>query len=81
VEYIMAKPRVVGEIPEERFRRLATARTNEVLNRLKILGNCANRQLYAYAEKDVDRICSVIDRRVKEVRAKFHFGKNDNFKL
>lgn len=77
----MAKPKVVGETPEERFRRLATARTNEVLNRLKILGNCANRQLYAYTEKDVEKIFSVIDRRLKEVRAKFHFGKNDSFKL
>jgi len=52
-----------------------------VLSRLKILGNCANRQLYLYTEKEVDKIISVIDRRVKEVRAKFHFGKNDRFKL
>ncbi len=77
----MPKPKVVGESPEERFRRLGTARTNEVLSRLKILGNCANRQLYAYTEKDVEKIFAVIDRRVKEVRAKFHFGKNDNFRL
>ena len=77
----MPKPKVVGETPEERFRRLATARTNEVLTRLKILGNCGNRQLYTYTEKDVDKIFSVIDRRIKEVRAKFHFGKNDSFKL
>lgn len=77
----MAKQKIEGETPEGRFRRLATARTNEILNRLKILGNCANRQLYYYTEKDVDKIFSVIDKRVKEVRAKFHFGKNDNFKL
>jgi hypothetical protein len=77
----MPKTKVVGETPEERFRRLGTARTNEVLNRLKVLGNCANRQLYGYTEKDVDKIFSVIDRRVKEVRAKFHFGKSDTFNL
>jgi len=77
----MPKTKVAGETPEERFRRLGAARTNEVLRRLKILGNCANRQLYSYTEKDVDKIFSVIDRRVKEARAKFHFGKNDSFKL
>ncbi|HET8921910.1 MAG TPA: hypothetical protein VFN26_02820 [Candidatus Acidoferrum sp.] len=77
----MPKIKVAGETPEGRFRRLGTARTNEILNRLKILGNCANRQLYAYTEKDVDKIFSVIDRRIKEVRAKFHFGKSDNFRL
>lgn len=77
----MTKTKVVGETFEERFRRLGTARTNEVLNRLKILGNCANRQLYSYTEKDVDKIFSVIDRRIKEVRAKFHFGKSDSFRL
>ena len=77
----MTKPKIVGETPEERFRRLAAARTNEILARLKILGNCANRQLYSYGEKDIDKIFSAIDRRVKEVRAKFHFGKNDSFKL
>lgn len=77
----MPKPKIEGESPEERFRRLGAARTNEVLSRLKILGNCANRQLYSYTEKDVEKIFSAIDRRVKEVRAKFHFGKNDSFKL
>jgi hypothetical protein len=77
----MPKRKIEGETPEERFRRLGAARTNEVLSRLKILGNCANRQLYSYTEKDIDKIFSVIDRRLKEVRAKFHFGKSDSFKL
>lgn len=77
----MPKKKVVGETPEERFRRLGAARTNEVLSRLKILGNCANRQLYSYTEKDVDKIFSAIEQRVKEIRAKFHFAKNDSFKL
>ncbi len=69
------------ETPEDRFRRLATARTNEVLRRLKILGNCANRQVYAYTEKDVEKIFSAIDRKVKETRSKFHPAREDKFKL
>ena len=33
-----------------RFERLAVYRTNEVLKRLKVLGNCGNRSAYEYTE-------------------------------
>ena len=69
------------ENSEERFKRLATLRTNAVLKKLKILGNCANRQVYAYNEEEMDRIFSVIERKIREVRAKFHFPKEEEFKL
>ena len=69
------------ETPRDRFRRLATLRTNEVLKRLKILGNCANRQAYDYTEKDIDAIFSAIERKLKETKAKFHFPKEQKFKL
>jgi hypothetical protein len=58
-----------------RFERLAVYRTNEVLKRLKVLGNCANRSAYEYSEGDINKIFSEIDRRVKETRAKFHYPK------
>jgi hypothetical protein len=77
----MTKVRIVGETREDRFRRLAATRTNEVLRRLKILGNCANRQIYSYTEKDIDKIFSAIDRRLKEIRSRFHFERSDKFKL
>ena len=70
-----------NENPEDRFKRLATSRTNEVLRRLKILGNCANRQVYEYSEKDIETIFSVIERKAKEVRTKFHFPKEEKFRL
>jgi hypothetical protein len=70
-----------NENPEERFKRLATLRTNAVLKKLKILGNCANRQVYEYNEKEVDKIFFAIERKTKEVRATFHFPKEENFKL
>jgi hypothetical protein len=70
-----------AETAEERFRRLATLRTNEILRRLKILGNCSNRQAYAYTEKDIEKIFSAIEKKVKEVRAKFHPRGEDRFRL
>ena len=70
-----------NETSRDRFKRLATSRTNEVLKRLKILGNCSNRQVYEYSEKDIEAIFSAIDRKVKEVKTKFHFPKEEKFKL
>ena len=65
----------------ERFKRLATQRTNIVLKRLKVLGNCANRSAYSYTENEVNKIFSEIERRVRETKAKFHFPKSKEFKL
>lgn len=70
-----------NETSEERFRRLATTRTNEVLRRLKILGNCSNRQVYSYSERDIEKIFSAIERKLKETRAKFYSTKDENFRL
>ena len=70
-----------NETPEERFKRIATLRTNAVLDRLRILGNLSNRQMYGYSEKDIRKIFSAINKQVKEVRAKFNSQKQDRFKL
>ncbi len=70
-----------NEQGRERFKRLATQRTNSVLQRLKVLGNCSNRSAYDYTEDEVNKIFSEIDRRVRETKAKFHFPKNKEFKL
>lgn len=63
------------EAKKERFKRLATLRTNEVLYRLKVLSNCSNQQLYEYEERDIEKIFQEIERKVKEAKSKFHFRK------
>lgn len=65
----------------ERFKRLAEYRTNEVLKRLKVLGNCSNRSAYNYLEDDINKIFTEIEKRVREVRSKFNFPKDKKFKL
>ena len=69
------------ETKREKFLRLATQRTKEILSRLRILGNCANRQIYEYTEGDIKKIFSAIEDQLKDVKAKFHFPKKDEFKL
>ena len=65
----------------ERFKRLATSRTNAVLKKLKVLGNCANRQAYDYTEEDIEKIFSSIEKYAKLIKAKFQFTKHEDFKL
>lgn len=66
----------------ENFRRIASARTNEVLARLRILGNCANRSSYDYTEEEINKIFSEVEKKIKEVKAKFTFPNRDSkFKL
>lgn len=69
------------ETSRDRFKRLATQRTNTVLQRLKVLGNCSNRSVYEYDEEDIAKIFSEIERRVRETKAKFHYPKRRAFKL
>lgn len=58
-----------------RFEKLGVYRTNEVLKRLKVLGNCGNRSAYEYTEDEISKIFAEIERHVKDTRAKFHFPK------
>ncbi|OGD83585.1 hypothetical protein A2572_04780 [Candidatus Collierbacteria bacterium RIFOXYD1_FULL_40_9] len=59
-----------------RFKRLATYRTNEVLKRLKVLGNCSNRSAYEYNEEDISKIFNAIEKSVRETKAKFHYPRS-----
>lgn len=73
----------LNETSEQRFKRLAAQRTNQILEKLRILGNCSNQQVYKYSAEDIEKIFSVIEKRVKEVKAKFtQHGKNkEKFQL
>jgi hypothetical protein len=70
-----------NESKRERFRRLATHRTNAVLHRLQILGHCANPQLYDYSEEDVRKIFRAIDSEVRTIRARFSDSSSSEFQL
>lgn len=72
----------ISENKRERFKKLATYRTNEVLKKIKILSNCANRSAYEYTEDEIAKIFNEIDKTTKEAKSKFHFSKNyKEFKL
>ena len=66
---------------KEAFERLATQRTNAVLEKLRVLGNCANSQLYDYSEEDVRQIFTAIRGELKEIEASFNRKNRIEFKL
>ncbi len=49
------------ESKREKFVRLAEARTNKIIDMLKLLGNCSNSNIYEYTKADVDKIFSAIE--------------------
>lgn len=59
------------ETKREKFVRLAEARTNKIIDMLKLLGNCSNTSAYDYTQQDVDKIFSAIEAEVREAKKKF----------
>ena len=71
----------VSESRQEAFRRLATKRTNAVLERIRVLGHCANPQLYEYSEQDVKKIFRAIEKELKVAKMKFQNSSRSEFHL
>lgn len=59
------------ESKRERFVRLAEARTNKIMDMLRLLGNCSNKSNYDYNEEDIKQIFAAIDKEVKAARNAF----------
>ncbi len=80
----MVKVKVKNESKHEKFKRIATNRTQKVLDALRILGNCSNTQTYEYTKEEVDKIFKNIRATTEEIRQKFMIKITDNqylFKL
>ncbi|MCD6297806.1 MAG: hypothetical protein J7M30_11700 [Deltaproteobacteria bacterium] len=69
------------ETRKERFRRVATRRTNNILRQIQILGNCSNKSSYSYTEEDIRKIFSAIETELRSVKAKFVNKRKNNFQL
>ena len=70
-----------SESKRDAFRRLATQRTNNVLDRLRVLGHCSNPHLYEYSDEDVKRIFKAIDAELRAIKAKFQNSSRSEFQL
>jgi len=75
------KPYDPNETAEARFKRLAQPRANDILNRLRVLGNCSNKQAYRYTPEQVEKIFSAIEAEVQKTRALFTGRKSPTVEL
>jgi len=53
------------ETRHERFKRIAAKQTKEILEKIRILGNCSNKSSYEYTEEEVNKIFSEIDKQLR----------------
>jgi hypothetical protein len=72
----MAKPKIEGESKEEKFKRIASLRTQRILNDLRLLANCSDKRIYSYNEKDASKIFGTIEKELKRVKSLFSSPKN-----
>lgn len=61
----------IKETKRERFVRLAEARTNKIIEMLKLLGNCSNTGSYEYTDDDVRKIFGEIEKEMKNAKSRF----------
>lgn len=59
------------ETKEDKFRRLAERRTNDAINRIRLLGNLANRNNYEYSDQQVNEMFTAIDKELKQAKKKY----------
>lgn len=71
----------MDETRQERFKRLATSRTNAVLDKLRLIGNLANKTNYDYPEEDVRKMFSAVEKQLRSIKEKFSEPKKRQFRL
>ncbi len=63
------------------FKKLAERRTNAILERIRILGNLANRSAYEYSENDIRKVFGAIEQELRITKAKFLATGRREFRL
>lgn len=66
----------IEENRHARFKRLAEARTEKVLDMIDLIGNLSNKSFYEYSDEEIEAIFDAIEKSVKENRDKFNKKKH-----
>ena len=59
------------ETKRERFVRIAEARTNKILEMMRLLGNCSSKGNYEYTDEDIKQIFGALEKELKNTKNKF----------
>ena len=56
------------ETKRERFVRIAVARTNRIIDNMRLLGNCSSKSNYEYTDEDVKKIFNALEKELKQTK-------------
>jgi hypothetical protein len=59
------------ETKKDKFVRVAESRTNKLISMIRLLGNCSNKAVYEYTDKDVKKIFNALESELKAAKSKF----------
>ncbi len=69
----------MAESKHDKFLRIAEARTNKIIDMVRLLSNCANKATYEYDDADIKKIFSALEQELKSCKSKFlDSGDKDN---
>ena len=60
----------MNNVKKERFMKIAEKRTNTIIDTLRLLGNCSNKNNYEYTDEQVKQIFTAIENELKETKKK-----------
>ena len=61
-----------------RFEKVAENRVDKILEGLRLLGNCSNKNNYEFAKEDVDYMFDEIKRALRDAQGRFDSEMNRN---
>ena len=59
------------ETKRERFVRIAEARTNRILDNMRLIGNCSSKSNYEYTDEDIKKIFGALEKELKQTKNQF----------
>lgn len=71
----------MSETKRQAFIRLAEKRTNAVLEKIRVLSNCANPHAYEYTEEDLRSIFHAIEEEMRLAKSRFQNHRKREFRL
>lgn len=75
----MVKEHIKNETNRARFQRLASKRTQKIINSIRVLGHCSNRTLYDFTNQDIAKIFNAIRKELKLAESKFEAYNKPEF--
>ncbi len=70
-----------GETKEQRFKRIAEKRVQLVLESLRKLSQCANKRMYKWNEKQLNKIWEAVNKELGKCKERFENAESEEFEL